>query len=127
MGLESLRAMLDTLEGLQAEQAVIKENIGKLKMHIQLEMEAQDATLFEDDAWKVEIKPKFDYRDESLIALREFYSPEELESLMNKPRPRTFHKGKIKKELRKGGDIKRIIEGSMEELPPELTIKPKGG
>lgn len=127
MGLESLRAMLDTLEGLQAEQAVIKENIGKLKMHIQLEMEAQDATLFEDDAWKVEIKPKFDYRDESLIALREFYSPEELEALMNKPRPRTFHKGKIKKELRKGGDIKRIIEGSMEELPPELTIKPKGG
>lgn len=127
MGLESLRAMLDTLEGLQAEQVVIKENIGKLKMHIQLEMEAQDATLFEDDAWKVEIKPKFDYRDESLIALREFYSPEELESLMNKPRPRTFHKGKIKKELRKGGDIKRIIEGAMEELPPELTIKPKGG
>jgi len=127
MGLESLRAMLDTLEGLQAEQVVIKENIGKLKMHIQLEMEAQDATLFEDDAWKVEIKPKFDYRDESLIALREFYSPEELEALMNKPRPRTFHKGKIKKELRKGGDIKRIIEGSMEELPPELTIKPKGG
>lgn len=127
MGLESLRAMLDTLEGLQAEQAVIKENIGKLKMHIQLEMEAQDATLFEDDAWKVEIKPKFDYRDESLIALREFYSPEELEALMNKPRPRTFHKGKIKKELRKGGDIKRIIEGAMEELPPELTIKPKGG
>jgi len=46
---------------------------------------------------------------------------------MNKPRPRTFHKGKIKKELRKGGDIKRIIEGAMEELPPELTIKPKGG
>ena len=127
MGLESLRAMLDTLEGLQAEQAVIKENIGKLKMHIQLEMEAQDATLFEDDAWKVEIKPKFDYRDESLIALREFYSPEDLEALMNKPRPRTFHKGKIKKELRKGGDIKRIIEGAMEELPPELTIKPKGG
>lgn len=125
MGLESLRAMLDTLEGLQAEQVVIKENIGKLKMHIQLEMEAQDATLFEDDAWKVEIKPKFDYRDESLIALREFYSPEELEALMNKPRPRTFHKGKIKKELRKGGDIKRIIEGAMEELPPELTIKAK--
>ena len=125
MGLESLRAMLDTLEGLQAEQAVIKENIGKLKMHIQLEMEAQDATLFEDDAWKVEIKPKFDYRDESLIALREFYSPEDLEALMNKPRPRTFHKGKIKKELRKGGDIKRIIEGAMEELPPELTIKAK--
>jgi hypothetical protein len=127
MGLESLRAMLDTLEGLQAEQVVIKENIGKLKLHIQLEMEAQDATLFEDDAWKVEIKPKFDYRDESLIALREFYSPEDLEALMNKPRPRTFHKGKIKKELRKGGDIKRIIEGAMEELPPELTIKPKGG
>ena len=125
MGLESLRAMLDTLEGLQAEQAVIKENIGKLKMHIQLEMEAQDATLFEDDAWKVEIKPKFDYRDESLIALREFYSPEDLEALMNKPRPRTFHKGKIKKELRKGGDIKRIIEGSMVELAPELTIKAK--
>jgi hypothetical protein len=125
MGLESLRAMLDTLEGLQAEQVVIKENIGKLKMHIQLEMEAQDATLFEDDAWKVEIKPKFDYRDESLIALREFYSPEDLEALMNKPRPRTFHKGKIKKELRKGGDIKRIIEGAMEELPPELTIKSK--
>lgn len=125
MGLENLRAMLDTLEGLQAEQAVIKENIGKLKLHIQLEMEEQDATLFEDDAWKVEIKPKFDYRDESLIALREFYSPEELEALMNKPRPRTFHKGKIKKELRKGGDIKRIIEGAMEELPPELTIKAK--
>jgi hypothetical protein len=100
MGLESLRAMLDTLEGLQAEQVVIKENIGKLKMHIQLEMEAQDATLFEDDAWKVEIKPKFDYRDESLIALREFYSPEELEALMNKPRPRTFHKGKIKPSTR---------------------------
>jgi hypothetical protein len=37
MGLESLRAMLDTLEGLQAEQVVIKENIGKLKMHIQVE------------------------------------------------------------------------------------------
>ena len=125
MGLENIRTMLDTLEGLQAEQAVIKENIGKLKLHIQLEMEAQDATLFEDETWKVEIKPKFDYRDESLIALREFYSPEDLEALMNKPRPRTFHKGKIKKELRKGGDIKRIIEGAMEELPPELTIKSK--
>ena len=125
MGLESLRAMLDSLEGLRGEQAAIKEKISRLKIDIRLEMEAQDATLFEDDAWKVEIKPKFDYRDESLIALREFYSPEDLEALMNKPRPRTFHKGKIKKELRKGGDIKRIIEGAMEELPPELTIKAK--
>ena len=46
MGLENIRTMLATLEGLQAEQAVIKENIGKLKLHIQLEMEAQDAPLF---------------------------------------------------------------------------------
>jgi len=127
VGLENIRTMLDTLEGLQAEQAVIKENIGKLKLHIQLEMEAQDATLFEDETWKVEIKPKFDYRHDVLIALREFYSPEDLEALMNKPRPRTFHKGKIKKEIRKGGDIKRIIESAVEELSPELTIKAKGG
>lgn len=126
MGLD-LRAMLDSLEGLRGEQAAIKEKISRLKIDIRLEMEAQDATLFEDDAWKVEIKYKSDYRDESLIALREFYSPEELEALMTKPKPRSFHKGKIKKELRKGGDIKRIIEGSMVELAPELTINAKGG
>jgi hypothetical protein len=44
---------------------------------------------------------------------------------MNKPRPRTWNKTRLKKEARKGGEIGKIIAFAQEEGPAELQIKAK--
>lgn len=121
----SLKAALDTLHALELEKAEIVDNIGKLKWEIQRTMEEEGATLYENKEWKVEIKPKKEWNEDALVPLREHYSPEELEGLMNKPRPRTYNKTKLNKEVRKGGEVRRIIEFAISEGAPELTIKAK--
>jgi len=49
-----------------------------------------------------------------------------MEALLNKPKPRTFNKTKLKKELKKGGEIRKIIEFAKQDGLPELTIRKKG-
>lgn len=121
-----IRTMLDTLESMKAERKELSDNIGKMTLKIQRTLEADDAVLFEDDAWVAEIKAATVWNEEALKPLLEHYDAEEMEALLNKPKPRTYNKTKLNKELKKGGEVKRIIEFAKQEGLPELTIRQKG-
>ena len=121
-----IRPRLDTLEAMKAERKELSEEIGKMTLQIQRQLEADDATLYEDDDWTVEIKSAPIWIEEALYSLNEHYDSEEMEALMNKPKPRTFNKTKLKKELKKGGEIRKIIEFAKQDGLPELTIRKKG-
>ena len=121
-----IRPRLDTLEAMKAERKELSEEIGKMTLQIQRQLEADDATLYEDDDWTAEIKSAPIWIEEALYSLNEHYDTEEMEALMNKPKPRTFNKTKLKKELKKGGEIRKIIEFAKQDGLPELTIRKKG-
>lgn len=121
-----IRAMLDTLESMKAERKELSENIGKITLSIQRQLEDDDAVLFEDDAWVAEIKAATVWNEAALLPLLEHYSTEQIEALLNKPKPRTYNKTKLNKELKKGGEVKRIIEFAKQSGLPELTIRQKG-
>jgi hypothetical protein len=118
--------MLDTLESMKAERKELNEKIGKMTLKIQRTLEADDAVLFEDDAWVAEIKAETVWNEAALLPLLEHYDAEEMEALLNKPKPRTYNKTKLNKELKKGGEVKRIIEFAKQDGKPELTIRQKG-
>lgn len=121
-----IRTMLDTLESMKAERKELSENIGKITLSIQRQLEDDDAVLFEDDAWVAEIKAATVWNEAALLPLLEHYSTEQIEALLNKPKPRTYNKTKLNKELKKGGEVKRIIEFAKQSGLPELTIRQKG-
>ena len=121
-----IRTMLDTLESMKAERKELSEAIGKMTLKIQRTLEADDAVLFEDEAWVAEIKAASVWIEAALLPLLEHYSAEENEALLNKPKPRTYNKTKLNKELKKGGEVKRIIEFAKQSGLPELTIRQKG-
>tara|TARA_R110000851_G_scaffold4682_2_gene19236 strand:+ start:1468 stop:1854 length:387 start_codon:yes stop_codon:yes gene_type:complete len=121
-----IRAMLDTLEAMKAERKLLSEDIGKVALSIQRQLEDDDAVLFEDDAWVAEIKAATVWNEEALKPLLEYYDADEMEALLNKPKPRTYNKTKLNKELKKGGEVKRIIEFAKQDGLPELTIRQKG-
>tara|TARA_R110002072_G_scaffold175618_1_gene331523 strand:- start:303 stop:689 length:387 start_codon:yes stop_codon:yes gene_type:complete len=121
-----IRAMLDTLEAMKAERKLLSEDIGKVALSIQRQLEDDDAVLFEDDAWVAEIKAATVWNEEALKPLLEHYDADEMEALLNKPKPRTYNKTKLNKELKKGGEVKRIIEFAKQDGLPELTIRQKG-
>ena len=121
-----IRPRLDTLEAMKAERKELSEEIGKMTLQIQRQLEADDATLYEDADWLAEIKAAPVWIEEALYPLHEHYDSEEMEALMNKPKPRTFNKTKLKKELKKGGEIRKIIEFAKQDGLPELTIRKKG-
>ena len=121
-----IRTMLDTLEAMKAERKILSEDIGRVTLSIQRQLEDDDAVLFEDDAWVAEIKAATVWNEEALKPLLEHYDADEMEALLNKPKPRTYNKIKLNKELKKGGEVKRIIEFAKQEGLPELTIRQKG-
>jgi hypothetical protein len=121
-----IRTLLDTLEAMKAERKLLSEDIGKVTLSIQRQLEDDDAVLFEDDAWVAEIKAATVWNEEALKPLLEHYDAEEMEALLNKPKPRTYNKTKLNKELKKGGEVKRIIEFAKQDGLPELTIRQKG-
>ena len=121
-----IRTMLDTLESMKAERKELSEAIGKMTLKIQRTLEADDAVLFEDEAWVAEIKAATVWNEAALLPLLEHYDAEEMEALLNKPKPRTYNKTKLNKELKKGGEVKRIIEFAKQSGLPELTIRQKG-
>lgn len=121
-----IRAMLDTLEAMKAERKLLSEDIGKVALSIQRQLEDDDAVLFEDDAWVAEIKAATVWNEEALKPLLEYYDADEMEALLNRPKPRTYNKTKLNKELKKGGEVKRIIEFAKQDGLPELTIRQKG-
>ena len=121
-----IRVLLDTLESMKAERKELSENIGKVTLSIQRQLEEDDAVLFEDDAWVAEIKAATVWNEEALKPLLEHYNADEMAGLLNKPKPRTYNKTKLNKELKKGGEVKRIIEFAKQEGLPELTIRQKG-
>ena len=121
-----IRAMLDTLEAMKAERKLLSEDIGRVTLSIQRQLEDDDAVLFEDDSWVAEIKAATVWNEEALKPLLEHYDADEMEALLNKPKPRTYNKIKLNKELKKGGDIKRIIEFAKQYALPELHIRQKG-
>jgi hypothetical protein len=121
-----IRTRLDTLESMKAERKELTEKIGKMTVQIQRQMEEDDASLYEDDAWVAEIKAATVWIEEALKPLLEHYDADDLEALLTKPKPRTFNKTKLNKEAKKGGEIKRIIEFAKQDGVPELTIRKKG-
>lgn len=121
-----IRVLLDTLESMKAERKLLSEDIGKVTLSIQRQLEDDDAVLFEDDAWVAEIKAATVWNEEALKPLLEYYDADEMEALLNKPKPRTYNKTKLNKELKKGGEVKRIIEFAKQDGLPELTIRQKG-
>ena len=121
-----IRTRLDTLESMKAERKELTEKIGKMTVQIQRQMEEDDASLYEDDAWVAEIKAATVWIEEALKPLLEHYDADDLEALLTKPKDRTFNKTKLNKEAKKGGEIKRIIEFAKQDGVPELTIRKKG-
>jgi hypothetical protein len=111
---------------MKAERKELSENIGKITLSIQRQLEEDDAVLFEDDAWVAEIKASTVWNEEALIPLLEHYNADDMAALLNKPKPRTYNKTKLNKEAKKGGEVKRIIEFAKQEGLPELTIRKKG-
>ena len=99
--------------------------LGRLDWQIEGHLNAREATFYENDSWTVELKSKNVWNEDALQPLLEFYGPDEAEYLMNKPRPRTWNKIRLKKEARKGGEIGKIIAFAQEEGAPELQIKAK--
>ena len=120
-----LTALLDTREAVLAELKEKREMLGRLDWQIERHLNAQEATFYENDGWTVELKRKIVWNEDALQPLVEFYSPDDAESLMNKPRPRTWNKTRLKKEARKGGEIGKIIAFAQDEGAPELQIKAK--
>ena len=120
-----LTALLDTREAVLAELKEKREMLGRLDWQIERHLNAQEATFYENDGWTVELKGKIVWNEDALQPLVEFYSPDDAESLMNKPRPRTWNKTRLKKEARKGGEVGKIIAFAQEEGAPELQIKAK--
>ena len=120
-----LPALLDTREAIILELAEKKEQLGRLNWQIERHLNVQEATFYENDGWTVELKSKNVWNEDALQPLFEFYDPNDIEYLMNKPRPRTWNKTRLKKESRKGGEIGKIIAFAQDEGAPELQIKAK--
>ena len=120
-----LIALLDTRESVLAELKEKREMLGRLDWQIERHLNAQEATFYENDGWTVELKSKIVWNEDALDPLFEFYDPNDVQYLMNKPRQRTWNKTRLKKEARKGGEIGKIIAFAQEEGPAELQIKSK--
>ena len=120
-----LPALLDTREAVLAELKEKREMLGRLDWQIERHLNAMTATFYENDGWTVELKGKIVWNEDALQPLIELYDPDDVESLMNKPRPRTWNKTRLKKEARKGGEIGKIIAFAQDEGAPELQIKAK--
>ena len=120
-----LTALLDTRESVLAELKEKREMLGRLDWQIERHLNAQEATFYENDGWSVELKSKIVWNEDALDPLFEFYDPNDVQYLMNKPRQRTWNKTRLKKEARKGGEIGKIIAFAQEEGPAELQIKAK--
>ena len=120
-----LPALLDTREAVLAELKEKREILGRLDWQIERHLNAMTATFYENDGWTVELKGKIVWNEDALQPLIELYDPNDVESLMNKPRPRTWNKTRLKKEARKGGEIGKIIAFAQDEGAPELQIKAK--
>ena len=120
-----LVALLDTRESVLAELKEKREMLGRLDWQIERHLNAMTATFYENDGWTVELKSKIVWNEDALQPLNELYDPDDVESLMNKPRPRTWNKTRLKKEARKGGEIGKIIAFAQDEGAPELQIKAK--
>jgi len=120
-----LTALLDTREAVLAELKEKREMLGRLDWQIERHLNAMTATFYENDGWTVELKGKIVWNEDALQPLIELYDPDDVESLMNKPRPRTWNKTRLKKEARKGGEIGKIIAFAQDEGAPELQIKAK--
>ena len=91
-------------------------------------MKELGAELFkaEDGSITVTAKEKVIYDDNALSKLGEIISPEDMEALLVKPRPRRFNHTKIKNLRKGGGRPKQIIDSAMKVLPDKvLTIRRK--
>ena len=120
-----LVALLDTRESVLAELKEKREMLGRLDWQIERHLNAMTATFYENDGWTVELKSKIVWNEDALDPLFEFYDPNDVQYLMNKPRQRTWNKTRLKKEARKGGEIGKIIAFAQDEGAPELQIKAK--
>ena len=125
---EKLYALIDTWDAEDRQEKISKTNKGILEVEISRAMNELGAELFkaEDGSITVTAKEKVIYDDNTLGMLGEIFSPEDMEGLLVKPRPRRFNHTKIKNLRKAGGKAKQIIDSAMKVLPDKvLTIKRK--
>jgi hypothetical protein len=89
-------------------------------------MDTERMEVFSYDGIDVERKPIVTWYEDQLVQLREYLSPEEYEALLTEqkpPPPRTHHKAKVKRLIKRGGTIRTIVEGAMAEQPARAKVK----
>ena len=125
---QKLFALIDTWDAEDRQEKISKTNKGIIEVEISRAMNELGAELFkaEDGSITVTAKEKVIYDDNTLSLLGEVFSPEDMEGLLVKPRPRRFNHTKIKNLRKAGGKAKQIIDSAMKVLPDKvLTIKRK--
>ena len=125
---EKLYALIDTWDAEDRQEKISKTNKGILELEISRAMKELGAELFkaEDGSITVTAKEKVIYDDNALSMLGEIFSPEDMEALLVKPRPRRFNHTKIKNLRKGGGRPKQIIDSATKVLPDKvLTIRRK--
>jgi len=87
---EKLYALIDTWDAEDRQEKISKTNKGIIEVEISRAMKELGAELFkaEDGSITVTAKEKVIYDDNALSMLGEVFSPEDMEGLLVKPRPR---------------------------------------
>ena len=120
-----LRPFLDTIESLDAEIDELRIKKGHLLMRMRTLMTVEEASIWDDETWVVELKKPVIWDEEKLAPLREFYSPAELRALKNKVQEPLFNKTKLRNQAKRGGEIGKVITAAQSEGPEEIKIKRK--
>tara|TARA_R110000824_G_scaffold238305_3_gene427039 strand:- start:1270 stop:1647 length:378 start_codon:yes stop_codon:yes gene_type:complete len=121
-----LTAHLDTWESLKQEQIELNSKIGTLEMQIRDLMIDDGASLnIDHPKWRVTWEGKAEWDEGALMALREYYSPEQLKELKNRAKEPTFNKRKLAQLAKYGGEVGKIVSAAKGESQPELRIASK--
>ena len=111
-----LGGLLDTYHSLTLQVREVRERIHEACLvHSVEQLNYNGMTLT--------FKPETDYDPMVLSQLGEFFSPEDIEKMKNKPKERTWNKTQLNKLIRQGGEIGRIIREARRKTEPGVKIK----
>lgn len=113
---ERLAALLDTYEATSAQLQELQGRIAEFCIEEQVEQ-------VDHNGIRLTFKPETIWNDEKLEPLREYFSPSEIESMLNAEVARKFNKTQMNKLAKQGGEIGRIINDAKHESLPQLKIK----
>lgn len=120
-----MRAQLvteDLLGGLLDTYHAVKLQLDDLRERITAVCIANDVQQYEHNGVKLTFKTDVQYDPAKLAALGEFLSPQELEALKNKAPVRQFHKTKIGKLAKQGGEVGKVIQDATTVTGPWLKL-----